>query len=179
MNYSVGEHKHSTQVNEKYKLSYWLLFASVRSFLCYIWENLQIQTKAGKTRGLMAFPGRDFLSRSSASNRNHKTAALHNYSAQCKQLWLKPLHSTTHLLTKAPTHIFMYSCVSQNLAVCIAIFSRWWWGNSLYWNGNIHKSIFFFFPPFGEIRNRLRKLLRMAHQINKIWLFFFSRLRNF
>lgn len=57
------------------------------------------------------------------STKNRRSVALQCFSLQCKQLRPKPLHSTAHLLTMVPTHIFMYSCVYQNLAGCVAIFS--------------------------------------------------------
>lgn len=119
-----------------------IAFCLNKKISIFIWSNLLIQTKVRKNNGLMAFPQRDSLSRILVFSRSNKRRALHNSSLQCKQLRPKSLNSTTHLLTKASTHVFMYSCISQNFAVCITIFSPKWWGNSLHWNGKAHRALF-------------------------------------
>ncbi len=127
MNYSCGEDKHSAlrlylQVNGKYT------YYHIDCFLPH-WGDFYLYfikcvhtNKDWDEEGFNGIHWGDSSSRHTVFNRNHKRAALH-YSLQCKQLGPKPLHSTAHLLATAPTHIFMYSCVYQNLAAYVAFFS--------------------------------------------------------
>lgn len=114
MNHSCGEHKHSAlllylQVNGKiHKLSYWLLFASMRRFPSLFHKMCTYKQRLRRREVLMASTERDSPSRRAVFNRNHKRAALHYCSVQCKQLRPKPLHSTTHLLARL---LLIYSCI--------------------------------------------------------------------
>lgn len=93
----------------------------MRNFHLYF-IKMYIQTQVGKKRSVMASTERDSSSRQFSTEsikEQLSTIELYNVNSSGP----KPLHSTTHLLTMAPTHIFMYSCVYQNLAAYIAIFS--------------------------------------------------------
>lgn len=102
-------------------LSYWLFCRTNEEFLSLFGGGNKCTYKdIGKRRSEMASSEPATLHLYTLFNRWHKWAALHSRALQCKQLGL---HSTSHLLAVAPTHIFINSCVYQNLAAYIAIFS--------------------------------------------------------